>query len=327
MNDDLKNRVKAAVNLADWIRREGVPLTGGPAEFKALCPFHKENTPSFTVVNKNGEGWFFHCFGCSAGGDIFEWIMRRRGLGFPQALKLAANEVGIAVPERFYPRETSNAGGEQKNSAPGRGVFDPEKYQALTIEGKVWLYLTETRGLNSQLLTDYRVGETVDGEAYSLAYTWRPRGWPTERKPKFEFAKVVKVDRVDGKKKEWRDPEGGKNILFGMCAPQVVAAHESRGELVICEGEIDAITWAQYGFPAVSVPGGAKYTGWIDFCWDWLQAFSKIHVSFDEDAAGRLKLVEIVQRLGIARTDIVRMPLRDEVQPPVVEAPKVEVAA
>ena len=43
-----------------------------------------------------------------------------------------------------------------------------------------------------------------------------------------------------------------------------------------------------------------------------MQAFKKIHISFDEDAAGRMKVVEIVTRLGIARTDIVRLPEREE---------------
>ena len=46
-------------------------------------------------------------------------------------------------------------------------------------------------------------------------------------------------------------------------------------------------------------------------CWDWLQEFKKIHVSFDEDAAGRMKLLEVVTRLGIARTDILRLPFKD----------------
>ena len=58
------------------------------------------------------------------------------------------------------------------------------------------------------------------------------------------------------------------------------------------------------------MPGGAKYTGWIDLCWEWLERFSKIHISFDEDAAGRMKVMEIVSRLDIVRADIVRLPER-----------------
>jgi hypothetical protein len=323
MNDDLKERVKLAVNLADWIERDGIPLKGGPREFKALCPFHPEKTPSFTVVNKDS-GWFFYCHGCTAQGDIFEWIMRRKGLAFPQALRLAANSVGIAVPVYDSPGERRGGGQPERLHQPAvvrqavekpRGEFDPDRYRPLTQGGKVWYYLVDVRRLDPVRLTEYSVGETADGEAYAFAYKWRPPRWPDERAPRFEFAKVVKVDRDEnGKKIEWRDPSGGRNVLFGMCAPDVVKEHGSKGEIIICEGEIDAISWATYGWPAVSVPGGAKYTGWIDVCYEWLQPFSKIHVNFDEDNAGRMKVEEVVTRLGIARADIVRLPEKVEKQ-------------
>lgn len=312
--EEIKNRVKDAVDLAEWIRRDGIPLTGGPNEFKAKCPFHDDKSPSFTVFNKEGL-WTFYCFGCEATGDIFEWVMRRKGVAFVEALKLVANTMSIALPQSEHRREihqpddalTALAESEKK-----RGAFDPDKFRALVPGGKVFRYLTEKRLLPAELLADYSVGETADGEAYSFAYKWRPHYWPANReKPLFEFCKVVKVDRVDGKKVEWREPKNTKNILFGMESKLVRAAHASGGELVICEGEIDAITWAHFGYAAVSVPGGAKYTGWIDICWEWLQPFKKIHISFDEDNAGRMKVVEIVTRLGIARTDIVRLPIKE----------------
>jgi DNA primase len=302
MNDlsEIKDRVKNSVHLAEFITREGVPMKGGPVEWKALCPFHPEKTPSFSVNSQEG---FFCCFGCQAKGDVFEFVMRRKGLDFMNALKYVANGVGVSVPEkRIYQPNNVRAAGA---TAKPRGPFDPDQYRAITPGGKVWTYLTEQRKLTEAMLTKYRVGETADGEAYAFAYNWWPPGMPREegRKPRFEFCKVVKVDRENGKKIERRDPSGGKNILFGMCA-----VPDDATELIICEGEIDAITWAQFGFNSVSVPGGAGYTGWIEICWDWLERFKKIHISFDEDAAGRRKLLEVVQRLGIARTDIIRLP-------------------
>lgn len=299
--DEIKERVRASLDLADFIRNDGIPLKGGPNEWKACCPFHAEKTPSFTV---NSDKQIFHCFGCSANGDVFEYIMRKKGLDFPQALRLAANSVGIAVPERRVqrPREFMQERAE-------RGAFDPEKFRALVPDGKVWNYLTKKRGLDGGLLVKYGVGETSDGEAYAFAYKWWPPGMVRKEgaRPRFEFCKVVKVDRGEGGKKiEWREPKGGKNILFGM-----FAVPDDATELVIAEGEIDAITWAQYGFHAVSVPGGAGYLGWIDICYEWLERFRKIHISFDEDRAGRQKVVEVVQRLGMARTDIIRLPEKE----------------
>jgi len=314
MNDDIKNELKASVDLAEWIRRDGVPLTGGPNEFKARCPFHEDGTPSFTVFHKDG-AWAFHCFGCEAQGDIFEWVMRRQSLSFPQALRVVANAMGRLLPdagERLYqPPEVKKAAAERE-----RGPFRAEDFCALDPAGKPFAYLTQQRGLPVSLLTDYSVGQLVDGSAYSFAYKWRPPTWPANReKPMFEFCKVVDVERPQGKKVERRDPKGGKNILFGMESARVKEAAAAKGELVICEGEIDALSWAFYGYAAVSVPGGAKYLGWIDICWEWLQPFRKIHISFDEDGAGRAKVVEITTRLGIARTDIIRLPVKNKPVP------------
>jgi twinkle protein len=306
---DLKLRVKAALNLVEFIGRELELKQVGETEWKALCPFHSEKSASFTVFGKNGV-WGFHCFGCEASGDVFEWIMRRKGLSFPQALVSAANDAGISMDEparRIYqPPEVMEA------AKSVRGTFDPDQYRALTEKSAAFCYLTEQRRLPAELLADYSVGETVDGLAYAFAYKWRSANWPVSRKPFTEFCKVVMVARPEGKKVEWRDPKGGKSILFGMGAELVETAAANHGDLVICEGEIDAITWAQYGYAAVSVPGGAKSTGWIDACWDWLERFAKIHISFDEDAAGRMKVVEIVKRLGMARTDIIRLPLKGD---------------
>lgn len=293
--DEIKQRIKERVNLADWIGGI-VKLTGGPVEFKGRCPFHDDSTPSFTV---NVEKRFFHCFGCGASGDIFAFVMMRTGLGFVEALKSVANTLGIAVPDNrlYQPPEVKSA------AASPRGAFDPEKFRPLTGGSKACEYLVGKRFLEQEVLEAYSVGETMDGEAYAFAYKWFIPGLKLER-PRFEFCKVVKVERPEGKKIEWREPKGGKNILFGMHAIK-----PGTKELVIAEGEIDAMTWAGYGFPAVSVPGGAAYLGWIDICWDWLQQFRKIHISFDEDGAGRKKLTEIVNRLGMATTDIIHLPV------------------
>ena len=313
MNDEFKLRVKAAVNLAEFIGREIELKKVGENEWKALCPIHSEKSPSFTVFFKNGN-WNFHCFGCGASGDVFEWIMRRRGVSFAQALVLAANYAGIAVDE---PARRIHQPPQVVEAAKlVRGAFEPEKYRALNEGSAAFCYLTGQRRLPPALLADYSVGETVDGLAYAFAYKWRPPNWPASRKPITEFCKVVKVERPEGKKVERRDPTGGKSILFGMCSPMVEAAIANGDALVICEGEIDAVTFAQYRYPAVSVPGGANYTGWINSCWDWLQRFKKIHISFDEDTAGRRKVVEIVTRLGMARTDIIRLPEKTQPQLP-----------
>ena len=71
-----------------------VPLKRAGGAFKALCPFHKEKTPSFTV---NPQRQIFHCFGCGAGGDVFRFLMQYEGLDFPSAARRLAERAGVRV--------------------------------------------------------------------------------------------------------------------------------------------------------------------------------------------------------------------------------------
>ena len=64
------------------------------SNFKALCPFHKEKTPSFHV---NTQRQIYHCFGCGAGGDVFGFIMQYEGVPFVTAAKMLARRAGITL--------------------------------------------------------------------------------------------------------------------------------------------------------------------------------------------------------------------------------------
>ncbi len=76
--------------------RRSVRLTGkSGGEYVGLCPFHNEKTPSFTVSDNKG---FYHCFGCSAHGDIIKFVMETSGLTFADTVKELASEAGLALP-------------------------------------------------------------------------------------------------------------------------------------------------------------------------------------------------------------------------------------
>jgi DNA primase len=85
------DEIRARVKLADLIGRR-VPLRRQGRELVGLCPFHNEKSPSFTVVEAKG---FWHCFGCSAHGDAFAFLMRLDGLDFPAALEQLRAEAGL----------------------------------------------------------------------------------------------------------------------------------------------------------------------------------------------------------------------------------------
>jgi DNA primase len=77
--------------------QEYVPLKKVGRTYKGLCPFHSEKTPSFHVDPEKG---FFHCFGCSLGGDVFKFLELHEKLGFQDAVRMLAQKVGLALPEQ-----------------------------------------------------------------------------------------------------------------------------------------------------------------------------------------------------------------------------------
>ena len=102
-------QVRAASDIVDIIGSY-VPLKKNGANFTALCPFHKEKSPSFNV---NPHKQIFHCFGCHKGGDVFRFVQDYENLSFVEALTRLAERARI-------PLETENNPGAQQ----ARGVKD-----------------------------------------------------------------------------------------------------------------------------------------------------------------------------------------------------------
>jgi DNA primase len=100
--DDLRLQV----NILQVIQ-EYVPLKKMGATWKGLCPFHSEKTPSFHV---NPEKGFFHCFGCGVGGNVFKFLELHEKIGFPDAVRMLAQKVGMSLPEQSEGRSDEAAG-------------------------------------------------------------------------------------------------------------------------------------------------------------------------------------------------------------------------
>ncbi len=83
------------VDIVSWIEQH-VPLKKAGSDWKGLCPFHNENTPSFHVTPAKQS---FYCFGCHAGGDLIGFVMRYENLSFPEAARRLADSAGIVITE------------------------------------------------------------------------------------------------------------------------------------------------------------------------------------------------------------------------------------
>jgi len=85
--------IKDNVDITDVIKSY-INLQPAGRNFKALCPFHQEKTPSF-IVSPTKKIW--HCFGCGLGGDVIKFVMLYENLDFPEALRLLADKAGIKI--------------------------------------------------------------------------------------------------------------------------------------------------------------------------------------------------------------------------------------
>ncbi len=142
--DDIIERVRDRVDMVGTVGRF-VTLKRSGRNYKGLCPFHDEKTPSFHV---NPERQSFHCFGCQAGGNAFTFLMEMENLTFPEAIRVLAREYGIEVPESgggdrgatehiFEALEAAQEfyiQGLQKPGNPGAAYLDRRGIDAATIE-------------------------------------------------------------------------------------------------------------------------------------------------------------------------------------------------
>ncbi|OEY86542.1 DNA primase [Wolbachia pipientis] len=95
---DYINLIKSRLLLSDVVSQK-VKLIRRGNNFVGLCPFHREKTPSFSVTDTKG---LYYCFGCSAHGDIFEFISQTEGLNFKDAVQRLASIAGVELPKKTY---------------------------------------------------------------------------------------------------------------------------------------------------------------------------------------------------------------------------------
>jgi len=94
--DEIVEEIRTRSNIVEIIS-ERIQLKKSGVNYKGLCPFHSEKTPSF-IVSQGKQ--IFHCFGCGAGGNVYQFIMQIENIPFPDAVLYLAKRYGISIPEQ-----------------------------------------------------------------------------------------------------------------------------------------------------------------------------------------------------------------------------------
>ena len=141
--------IKERLDIVDFIRSY-IPLTPAGKNLKALCPFHREKTPSF-MVSPEREMW--HCFGsCGEGGDIFKFLMKYENLEFYEALKILAEKAGVEL-KKISPAEHKQFGILYDISQSAKDFFKKQLEQSTETLN----YLKE-RGLKKETIEEFELG-------------------------------------------------------------------------------------------------------------------------------------------------------------------------
>lgn len=221
------------------------------------------------------------------------WLWSKvKGIKFPEAIAQAQEWLGVK-PDDFGVKRHH----KKTYLKPGNAAISP-----IEPNTRVMDYLTLERRLDPITLAKARVCATDEDDAIAFPFIEHD---VESNKDICVHRKFLKLDRPDGKKDSWTT-KGTKRCLYGKNL-----IDDNVSELVICEGEIDALTWNSWSIPAVSVPNGVSDFEWVDIDWDWLARFEKIYVSMDMDEPGTQAAQDVCKRLGLHRTYIVSLPEKD----------------
>lgn len=223
-------------------------------------------------------------FSTQEGGDLLDLWAAVRGVEFVQALKQAKDYLGVrdADEGRAFTRPA-----QQKNFVKP----DTTAIVKLDPSGPVAAYLVNKRGISVEVLRRYRQAQTNGVNGPECVFPVCSSDGKT-----VEMLKHLAVKRGEDGKKIIRASKDSRPHLFGWQAIDGKARH-----VVITEGEIDAMTVAEWGFPALSVPSGVQNMDWVEHDFNALARFDRIYIATDNDEPGDKCAEQIAARLGRER--------------------------
>ena len=151
-------KVLNATDIVELVSDHGIVLKKTGVNFKGLCPFHSEKTPSFNVNSQRG---FFHCFGCKASGDSIKFLMQIDRLSFTDSVQELAKRAGIPLERNTRLTRNQNAAEEIGLQCLREAAsFYMEKIQG--EEGKYALEYLQQRKVSGKMCDRFEIGFSPD---------------------------------------------------------------------------------------------------------------------------------------------------------------------
>ncbi len=148
------DEIKQRIDIVDLIG-ETVRLQRAGRNFKGLCPFHTEKTPSF-IVSPDRQSW--HCFGaCGTGGDVITFVMKRDGVDFREALELLARRAGVTLSDTRRRPEDAERRDRLVGANEAAALFFHHALREASEAEPARRYL-ERRGLDAQTIERFQLG-------------------------------------------------------------------------------------------------------------------------------------------------------------------------
>lgn len=312
--DELRSRItlSALIGRTEKLQRAG-------REFKACCPFHNENTPSFYV---NDEKQFYHCFGCGAHGDAIRWMTDQRGLPFMDAVKELAEQAGMEVPapdpryaqaaeqraslhdvlgeaQAWFVRNLAGAdGAEARAYLKQRGISEAQIREfgfgfAPDAKGMISQALS---GFESEMLIEAGLLITVEGKEPYDRFRGRLMLPIQDRRARVIGFGGRILRTVDNAPKYLNSPDtpvfDKGRTLYNI--HRASAASRQSERLVVVEGYMDVVALAGAGIAEAVAPMGTALTEQqIELLWRMVPVPV---LCFDGDAAGQRAAMRAVER-------------------------------
>ncbi|HBT3181757.1 TPA: AAA family ATPase [Klebsiella aerogenes] len=245
-------------------------------------------------VNLNGKKKWAD-FAEGDGGDMLDLWMACRGINLHQAMQEAKAFIGIRDDDHHF-----DAKREKKFSRPDR-----KKVARYCNRSEHHIEYLKSRGITPETA---KLFEVVSGKVWNGERELDALVFPYKRDGELLQVKRISTERPNGKKVIMAEGDC-EPCLFGW-----QALDSKVRSVVLCEGEIDCMSYSQYGVNALSVPfGGGKGAKqqWIEFEFHNLDRFEEIWISMDNDEVGQEAAREIASRLGEHRCRMVKLPRKD----------------